>query len=59
MDGTFKGKEVLSKEQTMQAREMMIKKKMSAVEICMRLHVGEATLYRSFKRWGLTKGRGK
>ncbi len=59
MSATYKGKEMLSREETVRAwQEMHIEHK-TAVAICLRMNISEATLFRSFRRWGLGKTRKK
>lgn len=56
---TYKGKEMLSREETVKAwKEMHIEHKTS-VAICFKLNISESTLYRSFRRWGLGGTRKK
>jgi len=52
---TYKGKEILSKEETIAAwKDIHIHGK-TAVSVCLKLHISESTLFRAFRRWGLHK----
>lgn len=55
IDMTYKGKEILSKEETIAAwKDIHIHGK-TAVSVCLKLHISESTLFRAFRRWGLHK----
>lgn len=54
---TYKGKEILSKEETIKAwKEVHINKK-TVVAVSLRMNVSESTIYRSFRRWGLQRDK--
>lgn len=57
---TYKGKEMLSREETVKAwKDIHIEGK-TAVAVCLRMNISESTLYRAFRRWNMkgTKGNG-
>ncbi len=50
---TYKGKEMLSREETIAAWKAMHIDKKTAVAVCLRMNISESTLYRSFRRWNM------
>ena len=52
---TYKGKEILSREETIKAWKAVHIEKKTVVAVSLRMNVSESTLYRSFRRWGLNQ----
>lgn len=50
---TYKGKEMLSREETIAAWKAMHIDGKTAVAVCLRMNISESTLYRSFRRWNM------
>lgn len=52
---TYKGKESLSREETIEAWKAIHINKKSVVSVCLRMNCSQSALYRSFERWNLPR----
>lgn len=55
---TYRGKEILSREETIEAWKAIHIKGKTSVAVCLRLNVSESTLYRAFRRWNMKEAKG-